>query len=256
MLRHQMPQQRVQSLDRALDLLEALASADELGVSEAAARTGLVPSTAHRLLATLVARGYAAQSPATGRYLLGFKLLELTTGLQDRLGRLRAAARPHLEAIQHQTGETTNLVVLEGGNVVYVDSVSGTRSVRLITEIGHAVPAHTSGAGKALLAWRAPDEVEALLGGGPLYAATPRTLTTVDALLADLEQTRARGYSTDNEEHEPGVGCVATPVLDAGGLPLAAISVSGPATRILNAQTAELAALLREHADAVGAVIG
>jgi DNA-binding IclR family transcriptional regulator len=88
--------QRVQSLDRALDLLEALSEADELGVSELASRTGLVPSTAHRLLATLVARGYAAQNPATGRYLTGFKLLELTSGLQDRLGRLRAAARPHL----------------------------------------------------------------------------------------------------------------------------------------------------------------
>ena len=84
-----MPQPRVQSLERALDLLEALASTDELGVSDLAARTGLVPSTAHRLLGTLVSRGYAAQSPASGRYLLGYKLLELTSGLQDRL---RAAA--------------------------------------------------------------------------------------------------------------------------------------------------------------------
>ena len=109
-----MPQPRVQSLERALDLLEALAGTDELGVSDLAARTGLVPSTAHRLLGTLVSRGYAAQSPASGRYLLGYKLLELTSGLQDRLERLRNAARPHLEAIMEQTGETTNLVVLEG----------------------------------------------------------------------------------------------------------------------------------------------
>src|ERR671921_458672 len=104
--------QRVQSLDRALDLIEALASADELGVSELATQTGLVPSTAHRLLGTLVARGYAAQNPATGRYLLGYKLLELTSGVQDRLGRLRTAARPHLAAIQDETGQTTNLVLL------------------------------------------------------------------------------------------------------------------------------------------------
>ena len=112
-----MPQPRVQSLERALDLLEALAGADELGVSEIAAQTGLVPSTAHRLLGTLVARGYASQSPTTGRYLLGYKLLELTSGVQDRLERLRTAARPHLEAIQSETGETTNLVVLEGRDV-------------------------------------------------------------------------------------------------------------------------------------------
>lgn len=244
-----MPQPRVQSLERALDLLEALASTDELGVSELAARTGLVPSTAHRLLGTLVARGYAAQSPASGRYLLGYKLLELTSGLQDRLERLRNAARPHLEAVMEQTGETTNLVVLEGRNAVYIESVTGTRSVRLFTEIGQAIPAHTSGSGKALLAWRATADVEALLGEGPLPASTPRTLTTTEALLEDLARIRRRGYATDDEEHELGVACVATPVLDASGLPLAAISVSGPTPRM--ADTAGLAELLRGHAEQV-----
>src|SRR3954452_11774603 len=192
---------RVQSLERALDLLEALAATDELGVSEIAARTGLVPSTAHRLLGTLVARGYAAQRPASGRYLLGYKLLELTSGLQDRLGRLRTAARAHLEAIQAETNETTNLVVLEGRDVVYVDSVSGTRSVRLFTEIGRAMPAHTSGAGKALLAWRDPEDIESLLGGAALAPSTPKTLTTLEALEDDFARIRRRGYSTDNEEH-------------------------------------------------------
>jgi DNA-binding IclR family transcriptional regulator len=243
------PQPRVQSLERALDLLEALAGADELGVSEIAAQTGLVPSTAHRLLGTLVARGYAAQSPASGRYLLGYKLLELTNGLQDRIGRLRTAARPHLEAIQNETGETTNLVVLEGRNAVYVESVSGTNSVRLFTEIGRAIPAHTSGAGKALLAWRAPDDIGALFDGVTLAASTPRTLTTLDALQEDFARIRRRGYATDDEEHELGVACVATPVFDPAGMPLAAISVSGPATRILNTDTVALADLLRGHAE-------
>jgi DNA-binding IclR family transcriptional regulator len=251
-----MPQPRVQSLDRALDLLEALATADELGVSEIAARTGLVPSTAHRLLGTLVERGYAAQSPTTGRYLIGYKLLELSGGLQDRLGRLRVAARPHLAAIQRETGETTNLVVLEGSSVVYIDKVDGTRSVRLSIEIGRAIPAHTSGAGKALLAWRAPGEVEALLGPGPLTASTPRTLTTLEALREDLARIRRRGYSTDNEEFELGVGCVATPVFDHAGAPVAAISVSGPTTRVLHADTADLAGLLREHAEQVSRGLG
>jgi IclR family acetate operon transcriptional repressor len=238
-------QPRVQSLDRALDLLEALAGTDEIGVSELAARTGLVPSTAHRLLATLVARGYAAQSPASGRYVLGYKLLELTSGLQDRLGRLRAAARPHLEAIQAQTGETTNLVVLEGRNAVYVESVPGTRSVRLFTEIGQAIPAHTSGSGKALLAWA---DAGALPTEFP--ASTPHTLTTLAALQEELARIRRRGYATDDEEHELGVACVAVPVLDGSETAVAAISVSGPAPRI-NADTAGLAALLRGHADAL-----
>jgi IclR family acetate operon transcriptional repressor len=249
-----MPQPRVQSLERALDLLEALADAGELGVSDLAAKTGLVPSTAHRLLGTLVARGYAAQSPASGRYLVGYKLLELTSGLQDRLERLRTAARPHLEAIQADTGETTNLVVLDGRNAVYIESVSGTRSVRLITEIGQAIPAHTSGSGKALLAWRAPEDITALFGGATLPASTPHTLTTLAALQEDLAKIRRRGYATDNEEHELGVACVATPVFDHSGLPLAAISVSGPTPRM--AETADLAALLRGHADDVALALG
>jgi DNA-binding IclR family transcriptional regulator len=244
--------QRVQSLDRALDLLEALSEADELGVSELASRTGLVPSTAHRLLATLVARGYAAQNPATGRYLTGFKLLELTSGLQDRLGRLRAAARPHLEAIQRETGETTNLVVLEGRNAVYVDTVGGSRSVRLFIEVGQAIPAHTSGSGKALLAWRSPEDLAALFDGEPLAASTPRTLTALPALEQDLERIRRQGYATDDEEHELGVACVATPVLDAAGQALAAISVTGPAPRI---DPTRLAGLLREHAQQVSAAL-
>src|ERR1700754_5042150 len=177
-----MPQPRVQSLDRALDLLEALAIAGEAGVSALAARTGLVPSTAHRLLSTLVERGYAAQSASGGRYLIGYKLLELSSGLQDRVERLKLAARAHLEAIRLQTGETTNLVVLEGRDVVYVDKVDGTRSVRLFLEVGAAIPAHTSGAGKAILAWRTPEDVAALLGGAPLQASTSHTITTLPAL--------------------------------------------------------------------------
>lgn len=244
-----MPQPRVQSLARALDLLEALADADELGVSEIAARTGLVPSTAHRLLGTLVARGYASQNPASGRYRLGYKLLELTGGVQDRLARLTSAARPHLQAIQHETGETTNLVVLEGRAVVYIESVSGTRSVRLHTEVGRSIPAHTSGAGKALLAWRDPADVAELLDGAPLVPSTPHTLTTLEALQEDLKRIRKRGYATDNEEHELGVACVATPILDDTGVPVAAISVSGPTPRMTD--TSRLAGLLRGHAEQV-----
>jgi DNA-binding IclR family transcriptional regulator len=251
-----MPQPRVQSLERALDLLEALAGAEDLGVSEIAAKTGLVPSTAHRLLGTLVARGYASQSATTGRYLLGYKMLELTSGVQDRLGRLRTAARPHLEAIQAETGETTNLVVLEGRDVVYIESVSGTRSVRLHTEVGRSIPAHTSGAGKAILAWRAPEDVAALLGAAPLARPTRHTITTLDGLHEEFARIRRRGFATDNEEHEEGVACVGTPVFDHRGLAIAALSVSGPTSRILNADTADLGALLREHAESVSTRLG
>jgi len=247
----------VQSLERALDLLEALALGRELGITELAASAGLAPSTTHRLLATLVKRGYVTHNAANGRYLLGFKLAEVGSGLEHRLSRLRAAARPHLEAIQRETGETVNLVVLDADRVVYVDQVEGSRSVRMFTAVGASAPAHTTGSGKAIMAFGAPDELHRRYAGRePLARLTPRSLTTIEALEQDFARIRRRGYAVDNEEHEDGVGCVACPVFDHTGAPIAAMSVSGPTSRILHADTGDLGALVRRHASDTSAALG
>jgi DNA-binding IclR family transcriptional regulator len=247
----------VQSLERAFDLLEALSGGGELGVTELANRTGLVPSTAHRLLHTLAKRGYVSQSSESGRYLLGYKVVEVASGLERRLERLRVAARPHLERIQRATGETVNLVVLDADRVVYVDQVEGSRSVRMFTTVGTSVPAHTTGAGKAMMAAGPPEAASALYGGRePLERLTAHTLVTLEALEDDFVRIRRRGYAVDSEEHEEGVGCVATAVFDHGGRPCAAISVSGPSARILHDNTAALGALLVEHAASVSAALG
>jgi DNA-binding IclR family transcriptional regulator len=247
----------VQSLDRAFDLLEALAGGQELGVTELAQRTELVPSTVHRLLATLTKRGYVAQSTDTGRYRLGYKVAEIAGGLEQGLARLRAVTRPHLERISAQTGESVNLVVLDGERVVYVDQVEGTRRVRMFTAVGTAALAHTTGSGKAILAFGEPDAARALYAGRePLERLTPSTLVTVAALEEDFARIRARGYALDEEEHELGVGCIAAPVFDDAGRPVAAISVSGPTTRILQGDTGELAGLLVRHAGEASAALG
>lgn len=254
-----MPPRRdsVQSLERALDILETLASGGELGVTELANRTGLVPSTAHRLLQTLTLRGWVTHSDATGRYLLGYKVSEVASAVEKRLERLRAVARPHLEGVQRATGETVNLVVVDAERVVYVDQVEGTRSVRMFTAVGTMVPAHTTGAGKAIMAHWEPDAVAALYGPRePLKELTPRTLVTVAALEDDFIRIRRRGYAIDNEEHELGVGCVAAPVFDHTGRPVAAISVSGPSQRILQAEPEELGSLLVDRARQVSEGLG
>jgi len=241
----------VQSLERAFDLLEALEDGSELGVTELAARTGLVPSTVHRLLATLVKRGYVAQSRESGRYLLGYKLVQVASTIEQRLARLRAVARPQMERITAATGETVNLVVLDAGRVIYVDQVEGTRSVRMFTAVGTAAPAHTTGSGKAIMAFSPEGTAAALWGEGPFERLTPHTLTTIDELEADFAAIRRRGYALDGEEHEVGVGCVASPVRDHTGRAVAAISVSGPAARVLGRGAPELGALLKRHADAI-----
>jgi DNA-binding IclR family transcriptional regulator len=247
----------VQSLERAFDLLEELAAAGDLGVTELAARTGLVPSTAHRLLTTLTKRGYVMQSPLSGRYLLGYKVVEVASGLEHRLSRLRAVARPHLESIQKATGETTNLVILDGDHVVYVDQVEGSRRVRMFTVVGTAALAHTTGSGKAIMAYGPPEVVTALyVGREPLERLTPRTLVTLEALEDDFKRIRRRGYAIDHEEHEEGVGCVAMPLFDHTGRPCAAISVSGPSARIVHADTAELGELLIEHSSQISEALG
>jgi DNA-binding IclR family transcriptional regulator len=251
-----MKRDSVQSLERAFDLLEALSVGGELGVTELANRTGLVPSTAHRLLHTLSKRGYVSQSPETGRYLLGYKVVEVASGLEHRRERLRAVARPHLEGIQRATGETVNLVVLEADRVVYIDQVEGSRNVRMFTTVGTSVPAHTTGSGKAIMALGAPESVQAMYAGRELERLTSRTLTTLAALEDDFKRIRRRGYALDNEEHEEGVGCVAAPVFDHTGRPCAAISVSGPTARILHEHSSALGALLIERAASVSAALG
>jgi DNA-binding IclR family transcriptional regulator len=247
----------VQSLERAFDLLEALAAEGELGVTELAARTGLVPSTAHRLLATLAKRGYVAQSSVSGRYLVGYKVIEVASGLEHRLSRLRAVARPHLERIQHATGETTNLVVLDGDRVVYVDQIEGSHSVRMFTVVGTAALAHTTASGKAIMAYGPAEVAAALFADGELLERlTPRTLVSLEALVGDFARIRRRGYAIDNEEHEEGVGCVAAPLFDHTGRPCAAISVSGPSARIVHADTTELGGLLIEHGSRISEALG
>jgi IclR family acetate operon transcriptional repressor len=149
-----------------------------------------------------------------------------------------------------------NLVVLEADRVVYVDQVEGSRNVRMFTTVGTSVPAHTTGSGKAIMAFGSPEAPAALYGERELKRLTDHTLTTLAALEDDFTRIRRRGYALDNEEHEEGVGCVAAPVFDHTGLPCAAISVSGPTARILHAHSSALGALLIARAAAVSAALG
>ena len=142
----------VQSVDRALDLLEALAAADgEVAITALAGRTGLHVSTVHWLLATLLRRGYVRQNPDTSRYFAGAKLATLAEG-RSRYGELRLRARPLLRALTESTRETANLVVLDEMQAVYIETVPSPQVVRLFTSIGNRTPLHATGAGKVLLA--------------------------------------------------------------------------------------------------------
>lgn len=238
----------VQSLDRALDLLEELARADRaLGVGELGELTGLPQGTVHRLLQTLQARGYVRRTHAR-KYSLGTGSLRLGDAGQRALVR---TARPYLAELVRLSGETANLAVLDGDDVAYVGQVSSPHTLRMFAEVGRHVPPHSTAVGKVLLAALPRDRAVALLKRTGLPACTPQTITDLDEFLAELDLVGERRWASDEEEQEAGIRCVAVPV-GAAGRVVAALSVSGPADRF----TADSSAGIIEAMQRVGRELG
>ncbi|MFS4093037.1 IclR family transcriptional regulator [Streptomyces sp. AF1A] len=233
----------VQSLERAFDLLERMADAGgEVGLSELSAASGLPLPTIHRLMRTLVTCGYVRQQP-NRRYALGPRLIRLGESASRLLG---TWARPYLARLVEETGETANMALLDGDEIVYVAQVPSKHSMRMFTEVGRRVLPHSTGVGKALLAGVPDDEVRALLGRTGMPAATERTITTPEAFLAALEDVRRLGYAVDDNEQEIGVRCLAVSVPDSPTA--AAISISGPAGRVTEAATEKIVPILQQTA--------
>ena len=249
----------VQSLRRGLALLDAMADSQGRGatLSELANRTSLSVSTTHRLLATLIQDGFAIKDRDSGFYVPGHRTAGIAASVERRTAYLRALARPQLEKIVAETGETTNLVVLDDVRAVYLDQVPGARAVRMSSRIGSTFPAHSSGSAKAILAFQADEAMlNAILENAPFQRFTPATITTAAELRADLEQVRQRGYATEREEFEAGTGCIAAPIRDARGIAIAAISVPGPVQRIFGPEANRLGPLVMRHADEISRVLG
>ncbi|GGO66169.1 IclR family transcriptional regulator [Nonomuraea cavernae] len=239
----------VQSVERALDVLEALAEhGGEAGLSEIAARTGLPYGTIHRLLQTLLTRGYVRQDSGR-RYALGGGLVRLGGIAEGMVGEW---AQPYLTRMVELSGETANLAVLEGDFIVYVAQAQSPRRLRMFAEVGRRVLPHSTAVGKVLLADRSAEEAVTLLERTGMPRRTPNTITEVHAMLAELDLVRDRGYAMDLGEEELGVHCLAVPVR-GGGRVVAAMSVSGPAERIDALDRDELAERLRGIAHDFGA---
>jgi IclR family acetate operon transcriptional repressor len=229
---------RVQSLDRALDILELLGrNGDQLGVTEIGSTVGLPNGTTHRLLATLTRRGYARQNPENRKYTLGIKAFTLATASQERLGPL---ARPFLTELMEISQESANLAGLDKNVVYYIEQVPAPRMVRMFTEPGNRVYAHATGTGKVLLAYQPEEVLHSIIGNTGLPRLTPNTITDVEELERQLEKVRRQGYAVDIGELEEAVHCLAVPVFGPDGKILAAMSVSGPAGRLDDVHIKEL----------------
>jgi IclR family acetate operon transcriptional repressor len=226
----------VQSVDRAIDLLEALARSEgPQGVGELAASTGLPQGTVHRLLRSMQARGYVRHD-ASRKYGLGAAAFLLGDAAQRSLAR---SARPHLQRLVDISGETANLAVLEGDDVVYLAQVPSPHTLRMFAEVGRHVPPHSTAVGKVLLAGLPAERAGGILNRRGMPSMTDRTITSFEQFAEQLEQARARGWAADEQEQEAGIRCVAVPVQN-GDRVVAALSVSGPAERFAGAARAGL----------------
>ncbi len=220
----------IQSVDRALLLLETIAEAGgEATLTELATRTGLNISTCHHLLATLIQRGFATKVTGRRLYALGARILHLGHAcLQVDLPR---RAQPYLENINRVTGETVHLAALQGDNVVTLAVREATHAVRVGTgRTGKVEAPHATSVGKAIMAWLPEDEMKRILAGG-MKRYTDKTITDFPAFLESLRVVRRNGYAIDREEYLPGVICVGAAIRDQAGTVIGAISASTPTMR-------------------------
>jgi IclR family transcriptional regulator, acetate operon repressor len=217
----------VQSIERVFELLEAIADAGgEISLSDLAAASDLPMPTIHRLLRTCVTLGYARQLPSR-RYALGARLIPLGELAGRQLGRV---AQPQLQSLVRQLGETANMALLEGDQVVYVAQQPSPHAMRMFTEVGRRANLHDTGVGKAILATLSDAEIRGIVGRVGMPTPTSKSHGTLEALLDDVGRIRERGYAIDDEEQELGVRCYAVAVPGAPA-PMA-VSVSGPLSRV------------------------
>lgn len=217
----------VQSVGRAFAILEAMADRGGIaGLSELSVDSGLPLPTIHRVIRTLVDLGYVHQEPSR-QYVLGPRLVRLGETSSQMVG---SVARPHLDRLVEELGESTNLAMLDLHEIVYVAQAQSRHSMRMFTEVGRRVLPHCTAVGKALMAGMTTERVQSILAvtGMPRY--TPNTITDPDEFARALDQTAAQGYAIDEGEQEVGVRCVAVAVPGTPS-PLA-LSVSGPAARM------------------------
>ncbi|GAA5167279.1 IclR family transcriptional regulator [Pseudonocardia eucalypti] len=216
---------QVGAVARAVEVLDALAEARaELGTNEIARRTGINVSSISRLLSTLVSAGLVQHLPASGRYRLGVRILQLASAARDTLD-LRTVARPYLEELTEITGETSTLSLPGEHDLLTIDFVQSPRSVRSVAEIGRNSVAHATAAGKVFLAWGGT------LPTGELPAFTEQTIVDRAALTAEIAKVTERGWAQALGEREDDLNGVAVPVRDRTGTLRAVLGVQGPAIR-------------------------
>ena len=239
---------RIKSVDKAIDVLEALRDADnrEMTLEDVSACTGLSRTTAWRLLSTLKAREYVSYDVQTREYSLGAALLRIAKVAYVKSD-LSERVKPILRELVQTTGETANFaVLLDGSTIVFMDQIKSTYLVHATPQLGVRLPAHCTAVGKAILAFLDPAEVQRIVKQTSLSPLTAKSITSLPELEKELIEIKLRGFAIDDEETEIGGTCIGVAILDPGGHPIAGISVTGPSSRMRRSNLNQIGSVVRQ----------
>ncbi|RVP56876.1 IclR family transcriptional regulator [Sinorhizobium medicae] len=245
----------VQVLDRSLSLLAIIAEGDGSTLTTLSERSGMAPSTVHRLLTSLAQHGMATNDTETGTWTVGVKAFEIGNAFL-RFRKLGTISRPFLKRLMDESGETANIGIEDDGDVVFISQVESHAPMRAFFRPGRRGPIHASGIGKAILSTWSDTEIAKTLNGRPLPCFTGRTLATLPDLIRNVQEIRFRGWSIDDEEHTLGMRCIAAPLFNEYDEAIGGISISGPSVRVDDERLVVLGPAVRRTADELTRAIG
>ena len=241
------------TVGKALDVLDQVAAYGRPArFTELLEKSPFPKATLYRFLQTLTSQGMLAYDPERQTYSLGVRLVRLAHAAWSQSS-LAQVARPHVDALSREAGETVHLAQLDHGQVLYLDKRNSKDPIEMFSQAGKVGPAYCTGVGKAMLAFLGEADLARLLPQQSFHRFTPKTLTSAEALRTELSRIRARGYAFDDEEHEPGIICIAAPILTPAGRVLGALSVTTSTARKSLADLAGIAPAVRRSADAIAA---
>lgn len=243
----------IQSVSRAVAILRCFHEHEELGIQEISQLLDLHKSTTSTLVTTLRNERLLEQNPENGKYRLGMEAFLL--GSSTRIN-VRTVTRPYLVELNERFHETVNLTVPSGTDVVYIDKMESEYSMRTCTRIGQKLPFYCTANGKVIFAYYSKERLSAYLKDMHMVPFTSNTISDAAALQSVLEEVRARGFACDNGELELGLCCYATPIFDCSGVPVAAISLSGPQSRMDSNLKEEMIDALKTCASKITGTLG
>lgn len=237
------------TVGKALDVLDQVAAFERpVRFGELLERSPFPKATLYRFLQTLTSQGMLSYDPERQTYALGVRLVRLAHAAWTQSS-LAPIARPYLDRLSAALGETVHLAQLDHAQVLYVDKRNATQPVEMYSQAGKVGPAYCTGVGKAMMAYLPENQLERVIAQQSFHGFTPTTLTTPQVLRDELEAIRDRGYAFDREEHEPGIICIAMPILSRNGRMLGGLSVTGPTNRTNLTQLESWAPELRRTAE-------